>query len=203
MAPTGLHKFALQLQQVLNEPWDFTNPENYIHLDQVGEVTRDSLNQDTGLPGVDPLVDAFNLIMEQAQNLYAENIVLGINEIFKAYLTKISESNQKKISLRVMDCMKMLFQFIMGDSFPYTEKLWEDMCFMTKPVGLFLIKEGYFEACSIFFESAAFLGKQASRKGLSTGILQHSFRIAELACRNSSCPDLVPTLQNLRRNLEN
>lgn len=159
-------EFAQHLQMVMSEPWDFTQPENYIFLNQVNEVTRDDLTKDTGLPRVDPLIDAFNLIIEQAQNLYVENIVFGINEIYKTYLKKINQENQKVVSQRVMECIKMLFQFITEDSFPYKEKIWEGISSMTKPVGLFIINEGFLEACPVFFESTACLGKQASRKGL-------------------------------------
>jgi hypothetical protein len=51
---------------------------------------------------------------------------------------------------------------------------------MSKPVGLFLVKKKFTEAAPVFFEFAASLGKQASRKGLSTGTLQHAFRISEM-----------------------
>jgi hypothetical protein len=202
MSDTDLHKFAVRLQQVLSKPWDFTGPKNYICLHHINEVTREMLNGDTGCPEGDPLTDAFNLIIEQAQHLYAENIVLGINEILKTYLKRVNEENQKAITLRVMECLKLLFQFITGDNFPYTEKIWEAISLMTKPVGLFLIRERLFAACAVFFESAAFLGRQAARKGLSTGILQHAFRISELASRKASHPELASLLQNLRQNLE-
>ncbi|MEL7564063.1 MAG: hypothetical protein AAGU27_04200 [Dehalobacterium sp.] len=203
MTHTGLQKFTLHLQQALSEPWEFTCPDNYIRLDQVNEVTEDNLNEANGLPGPDPLVDAFNLIINQAQNLYTENIVFGINEIFKYYLKKLNQENQRIVTTRVMDCIKMLFLFITEDRFPYTEKIWEAISSMSKPVGLFLIKRKFTEAAPVFFEFAASLGKQASRKGLSTGTLQHAFRISELACRNTSGQELSSLVRNLRQNLEN
>lgn len=203
MKYTGLQKFTLHLQQTLNEPWDFTCPADYLRLDQIDEVNHDNLSRDTSLPGPDPLIDAFNLIIDQARNLYIENIIFGINEIFKSYLKKINQENQKIVTIRVMDCLKMLFIFITENPFPYTEKIWEVISSMTKPIGLFLIKEGFLEAASVFFEFAASLGKLASRKGLSTGTLQHAFRISELACRNYAGEDLASLLRNLRQNIEN
>ncbi|HHT64402.1 MAG: hypothetical protein ACOX4H_12420 [Bacillota bacterium] len=202
MAQESLQKFMLRLKQVLDEPWDLAGPKGYIHLKELDEVTREMLNRDTGFTEANPLIDAFNLIIEQAQNLYAENIVFGINEIYKTYLKKISVESQVILTHRVMDCMKMLFQFFITDSFPYTERIWETFSSMTKPVGLFLIKEGFWAACPVFFESTALLGKQAARKGLSTGTLQHAFRISELTCRNLSHWELASLLQNLRQNLE-
>lgn len=203
MTQTKLQDFALHLKEILDESWDFTAGENYIRLDQINEVTKLSLNQDNGLPGPDPLTNAFNLIILQAQNLYAENIVLGINEIFKTYLKKINQENQKMITHRVMECVKMLFLYVTEDNFPYKEKIWEAISSMAKPLGLYLIKEGYPVAAQTFFDFTAYLGKQASRKGLSTGTLQHAYRISELACRKYSYRELTSLLGNLRQNLEN
>lgn len=203
MTKTGLQNFTLHLQQVLAEPWEDTAPGSYLRLDQVDQVTLNALVQDQGKPPTDPLIDAFNLIMEQAQSLFAENIVFGINEVFKTYLKKINPENQDNLTDRVLECMKMIFLFITEERFPYTEKIWEAMSAMIKPVGAFLIKERFTTSSIDFFQFAAFLGKHAARKGLSTGSLQHAFRIWELDARSCSCQDLQSLARNLRQNLEN
>ncbi len=201
MEKTDLKQFTSDLQKILNRPWN--SPDNhYIRLDQVKEVNRESLSKDNGLPPTDPFIDAFNLIIEQAQNLFVDHINLGLNEVLKSYLKKINQENEQNLTSRVMECIRSIFVFISKDSFPYTEKIWGTLSSMAKPVGIFLIQNGFASASALFFEFIADLGKQAARQGLSTGTLQHGFRVWELNSRDNLIVDLESQLRNLRQNLE-
>ncbi|WP_089612229.1 hypothetical protein [Dehalobacterium formicoaceticum] len=203
MTESSLQQFTLRIQQTLTAPWDFTCLQNYLRLDQVGEATRQALNDDSGIPAKNPLMEAFNLLIEEGQNYRIENIILGINEVFKSYLKNLTSENQDGVTQHFLEFLKMFFIFLTEDCFPYTEKMWEVISTMIKPTGLFLIKESFTTAIPTFFECTALLGKQASRRDLSTGTLQHAFRIAELACRNSGNQEGCTLIQNLRQNLEN
>ncbi|ATW23493.1 hypothetical protein [Candidatus Formimonas warabiya] len=203
MHKSGIQNFTATLKEILDDPWDLPETNDYIRLDTIGEVCPDHLLRDNSLPPADPLVDAFNIIIEQAQNLFVDNITLGMNEILKAYLKKINPGNQSLLTSRVIEYVHLIFLFITKESFPYTEKIWEDMSAMAKPVGICLIRNNLTQASLLFFEFLAGLGKQAARTGLSTGTLQHGFRVWELNARDCSCTEVESLVRNLRQNLEN
>jgi hypothetical protein len=198
-----LAEFTHNLRQTLEAPWDFSSSQNYLRLDQISAVTRQDLINDIGTPTKDPLMESLHLLVEEGQYYRVENIVLGLNEVFKSYLKNITLENQEIITRRFLEFLHLFFIFLTENCFPYTEKMWEVISAMIKPTGLFLIKEKFITAIPIFFESVALLGKQASRKGLSTGALQHGFRISELFCRNYGGQEECALIQNLRQNLEN
>ncbi|MGI6711564.1 MAG: hypothetical protein ACOX4L_02365 [Bacillota bacterium] len=195
--------FVGQLKEILNNPWE-PQTQNYLRLDNVNEIDLTELKNDAvNLPPADPLNEAFNLIIRQIQSMLLENVLFGLNEIYKAYLRNIDKNNQCNLTCRLTDHLYLLFIFITKNSFPFLEQVWEIICSMSKPVGLFLIKNGFSQGASYFIEFLACIGKQAARHSLNTRTLQHVFRMLELTAQDHHWEEMKSQLQNLRQNLEN
>lgn len=196
-------KFICLIREALQSPWDQPQSVPYIQLDQIPEVSAEILARDQELiPQADPLSDACQMVLRQARNYSYTNTVFGINEIYKAYLQKLTVENQKQLTEKLTLHLEFIFPYVTGDEFPYTEKVWEWISASAKPVSSFLVKNNFRQAAFVFLEFIAVLGKQAARKNLSTGTLQHVFRILELKAEDYNWDELKLKIKNLRQNLE-
>jgi len=204
MDTTAAQLFVVNLREILSASWEAEVPSEYLRLDETDVVDYSLLQADINhLPPADPLSDAFTLIMDQLLNLHLDNMLLGLNEIYKAYLGKINPKNQDRLTHRLISKLKLFFHYMTEKNFPYTEQVWEAMCSMAKPVGLFLVRNGLSPAASLFLEFMSIAGKQAARNDLNTRTLQHVFRVLELAVQEVQWEEMKSLLQNLRQNLEN
>lgn len=203
MYESACQKFIQRIHEILNNPLDFPESNNYLKLDEINDISYDLLNEKANnLPPADPLKDAFNLILRQARVLHLDNLLLGLNELLKAYLKNINQKNQQQISDRVLQRIQLIFLFITKENFPYTEEVWESLSASAKPVGLFLLKNNFPEATKLYFEFMASMGKQAARKNLSTRTLQHVFRAWENAAQSQHWEKIASHARHLRQNLE-
>lgn len=195
--------FIIYLRQVLNGPQPEIESGSFLRLDHVREISPAELAADnSALPPPDPVADAYHLIVSQFKYLNIDNLILGVNELMKNYLKNINHTNQQCFTEKNMDRIVLLFLLATEENHPFSEKLWEYLSASTKPVGLFLMEQELSEAFSLYIQFMGTIGKRAARKNLSTGSLQHVFRILEARTAQKSWKEACFQIKNIRQNLE-
>lgn len=197
----SLQQYLVTIREILDEPWEV--PAHCLTLGQQKEITREELEQEkTCSPPEDPLADAAWMIISQARYYNLTGVIRGLDELLKAYMRKITAEKQVPLTESVSEKLEELFIYLSDSDFPFPEKIWNWLSAASKPVGLFLITNGYLPAAFLFAEFLARLGRRASAQDLGTGGLQHLFRILELRAEDQGLFELKLRVKNLRHNLE-
>ncbi len=160
-----------------------------------------TVSEDDTLP-FEPLSEAFSLIVSELNRNNLDKGKIGINEILKFYLRKINKSNQEKCTHLFLIRIKYVFVYSLLPSFPFTDMLWQYICKCIQPVGFYLLDKQFAEACLIFSDYIANIGKIAAHEGLPTDKIQHYLRMTETKALEVGLDQLAGHVKNHRHNLE-
>lgn len=198
-----LEKLQLYLNQVEVSPDNEDNnlTPNYVDLAECYKVLEDDLNISEKLP-YNPLSEAFCLIVTELSRNNLDTSKIGVNELFKFYLRKIGKNNQGNCTHLFLIRINYIFVFSLLPSFPFREFLWKYICKCIQPVGFYLLEKQLIDACLIFSDYVASIGKIAAREGLPTDKLQHYLRMTETKALEIGLDQLAGHVKNHRHNLE-
>lgn len=194
--------FIKKLQEILTIPLDETKQESYLNLKEVDRLKPEDLLRENDLPMNDPTELAFEMLLREVQQEHLDKVMLGLNELFKSYLRNLNDHNQAQLTGRY--CKRIVYLFRRSlDTFCYSEEVWDFLSCCLKPVSIYLLQQGFYTACELFWEYASQMGKLAAKHNLHTDSLQRSLRIFEVYAEENNCQDLAAFAKNLRHNLEN
>ncbi|KUO53595.1 MAG: hypothetical protein APF76_12365 [Desulfitibacter sp. BRH_c19] len=197
-----LEKLQRYLAQVEVSPDSEDNMKTaYLDLAECYKLLEDDLSRSEKLP-FEPLSEAFALIVNGLNRNSLDNTKIGINELLKFYLRKIQKANQEKCTHLFLIRINCVFVYSLLPSFPFTDMLWQYICKCIQPVGFYLLEKQLTEACLIFSDYIAIMGKIAAREGLPTDKLQHYLRMTETKALEIGLDQLAGHVKNHRHNLE-
>lgn len=194
--------FIKKLQEILTMPGDQTKQAKYLNLKEVDRVNPEDLLQGNDLPPSDPLELAFEMLLKEVQQEHLDKVMLGLNELLKSYLRNLNDHNQAQLTSQY--CKRIVYLFRRSlNTFCYSEEIWDFLSYCFKPVSIYMLQQGFYTACKMFWEYASQMGKLAVKHNLHTDSLQRSLRIFEVFAEENHCQELADFAKNLRHNLEN
>lgn len=190
--------FVEELQKILSQP---LSPEDHSYLD-LSAAKEVSLDMLADVPPADPLTEAVGLILDSMNHGPFELTRLGINELLKSYLSRVSKENERSCTRSYLDCIYQLYLFALLERYPYTDLFWEylSLCFDT--VSRHLVEHKLLVSCQVFLSKVTLMGKWAAQKNLHTNLIQHFLHNMEIWAREEGYLELADSAKNHRFNLE-
>lgn len=194
--------FIKRLQELLTIPVHETHKSTYLNLNEVEGLQYEDLVRDHDLPPNDPTELAFELILTEVQKEHLDKVISGLNEFLKSYLRNLNRDNQAQLTNQY--CKRVVYLFRRSlNTFCYSEEVWDFLSHSFKPICIYLLQQGLYVACEMFWGFASQMGKLAAKHNLHMDSLQRSLRIFEVFAEENGCQDLASHARNLRHNLEN
>lgn len=195
--------FVQKLREILSSIQDLLYLDGeYINLAECNQITglNEQLTHDQ-LP-VDPLIDAFHLIIEAAARSQVDLVKYGINELCKFYIRLINQTNEKLISTYFFKRLELIFQRCLMSDFPYHNEVWNYLGGCINTVGLFLLEHHYELATKELLQTFFHMGKLAAHQGMQTSSTQGYFRVLQNKAIEGGFEGLAASAKNFRFNLE-
>jgi len=195
-------EFIKKLQEILAIPVDKVQEQTYLNLKEIEGLSSEDLFREKDLPPNDPIELAFEMLLGEVQLEHLDKVMLGLNEFLKSYLRNLNDQNQEDLTHRY--CKRLVYLFRRSlNTFCYSEEVWDFLSCCFKTVSIYLLQQGLYGACELFWNYASQMGKLAAKHNLHTDSLQRSLRIFEVFAEENGCLDLASHAKNLRHNLEN
>lgn len=195
-------EFVKRLQEILTIPVNEVQQQTYLNLKEVELLSPEVLFRGNDLPPNDPIELAFEMLLREVQEEHLDKVMLGLNEFFKSYLRKLNDHNQAELTNQY--CKRIVYLFRRSlNTFCYSEEVWDFLSYCFKTISIYMLQQGFYLACELFWDYASQMGKLAAKHNLHTDSLQRSLRVFEVFAEDNNCKDLAAQAKNLRHNLEN
>jgi hypothetical protein len=174
--------------------------DKYLNLGKCSKLNTNLLMEDK--VSYCPLAEANSLMYDALNQRNLDKIMLGINEIFKTYIKIVNENNQEEATHEFMTRIKMIFKISLLNTKPFSNSLWLYVCKCIQTAAFFLLEKKYNNACKLFLEYTAAMGKTVVKEELRTDILQNFLVMFEINTRDNGFYELSDEAKNHRHNLE-
>jgi hypothetical protein len=196
-------QFIEELKKHLVEPLCLSFENAYVDLATIQRINFDILSVDENyLPPHNSLIQVLAIILQTMQDGPFEFTRLGVNELLKSYLRKLSPENEQVCTLCYLECIYQLSLYGLLEHYPYTNLFWDYLSKCLNTISKYLIEQKSVYACQVFLYKVSLMGKDAAQKNLHTGSIQQIFHNIEIWAHSEGYYELADSAKNKRFNLE-